>query len=60
MNVLKTLREENEESIRNTRFQSEPRSSTLLDQVRPRVVRLNESKHMAEVADDGPKSPVYI
>ncbi|KAI7851335.1 hypothetical protein BDC45DRAFT_538414 [Circinella umbellata] len=60
MSILGNLKNEHGEKLQSLRFEPNTTHPSLLDHVRPQVVRLNENKHMAQVADDSPKSPVYI
>ncbi|KAI8391397.1 uncharacterized protein BYT42DRAFT_490602 [Radiomyces spectabilis] len=60
VDVLSTLAEEHGEVMKDTRFETQRRRPSLLQHIRPVIVRLNESKHTTDIADDGPKSPVYI
>jgi hypothetical protein len=54
MNVLNRLSQEHDEVLGRINFDSDGGQPSLVDQINPVVVRLNEGKHMAEVACHGP------
>ncbi|KAI9248502.1 hypothetical protein BDA99DRAFT_542486 [Phascolomyces articulosus] len=60
MDILDNLKQEYDEKERELRFGGNIPKPSLVDHVQPLVFRLNESKHMCEVVDDGPKPPLYI
>ncbi|CEJ03243.1 hypothetical protein RMCBS344292_17231 [Rhizopus microsporus] len=60
MGMLDVLKDEHDKKETERRFEKNVPCSSLLELVCPQIVRLNENKHMVQIADDGPKSPVYI
>lgn len=58
MKGLSVLSKEHEKVLRETYFETDDDTRvSLLDFVNPVLVRLNESKHKDEVAEEGPQSP---
>jgi hypothetical protein len=60
MGMLDVFKDEHDKKETDGRFEKNVSFSSLLELVCPQIVRLNENKHMVQIADDRPKSPVYI
>lgn len=57
LDVKKKLNEEHKVENQRTRFQADPKHRpSLLKDVDPVIIRLNEGKHLREVAYEGPRS----
>lgn len=60
MGILDVLKDEHDKKETDRRFEKNVPCSSLLELLCPQIVWLNENKRMVQIADDGPKSSVYI